>query len=119
MLTPSTSRRRDAVLLLVALFGLLVPNVLFLYSLFHDYPTWQAALANRLALALLSDAFLATGLIAWWLARHPLGPVRWPWFVVMALIGGLGFALPFFLWLNERRAGSRSAGAGGARANAG
>jgi hypothetical protein len=26
----------------------------------------------------------------------------WPWFVVFSLLGGLGFSLPFYYWLNTR-----------------
>jgi len=35
-------------------------------------------------------------------ARHPLGPVKWPWFVVLSFLGGLGFSLPLYYWLNRR-----------------
>jgi hypothetical protein len=29
--------------------------------------------------------------------------VRWYWFVVLSLAGGLGFSLPLYYWLNLRR----------------
>jgi hypothetical protein len=37
-------------------------------------------------------------------ARKPIGNVRWYWFVVLSLIGGLGFSLPLYWWLNNYNA---------------
>jgi hypothetical protein len=96
-------------LLLLAAFGLLVPNGLFVRWLVRDFSGIDAVLQNELALAFMIDAALATGLLAWLFARRPLGPVRWPWFVLLSLLGGLGFSIPFWVWLNRRLAG----GAGG------
>ena len=91
-------------LLVIALFGLTVPNGIFLYWLFTEFTTMSAVFADRLALGFILDCFLAVGLLAYYFARHPPGPVRWPWFVLLSLIGGLGFSLPIFWWLNERGA---------------
>lgn len=90
------------ILLLIALFGLLVPNGLFLYWLFYEYNGLAAALQNTPAVALMMDAFMAVGLLAWYFAREPLGRFRWPWFVALSLAGGLGFSLPMYFWLNKR-----------------
>jgi hypothetical protein len=111
-MTVSTAGSRTPVpgagwLLLVAAFGLAVPNTLFLYWLFVDFSGWSAVLHNRLALAFMIDAFMALGLMAAWFARRPIGPVRWPWFVVLSLLGGLGFSLPFYYWLNTRGRGEQ------------
>ena len=47
---------------------------------------------------------MATGLLGYVWHVRPIGPVRaWPWFVVLSLVGGLGFSIPFYLWLNWRR----------------
>ena len=91
------------VLLVIALFGLVVPNGMFVYALAHDFPSLAAAFSDRLALSLLIDALIAVGLLAFVWAARPIGPVGWPWFVAMSLLGGLGFSIPFFLWLNWRR----------------
>ena len=96
------------VFLVIAAFGLIVPNGMFIYSLTHDYPSIGAALADKLALSLLIDAFMATGLLAFLFAHRPVGPIRWPWFVVLSLIGGLGFSIPFYLWLNWRQQPTRT-----------
>jgi hypothetical protein len=92
-------------LLLIALFGLLVPNGLFIYWLFFEFNGFGPALENHLALAFMLDAALVTLLLCIYFARSPIGTVTWPWFLVLSLLGGLGFSLPFYWWLNRRRNG--------------
>ena len=92
-------------LLAVALFGLLVPNGYFVYWLMTGDHGIASIVNNHLALGFILDALLALVLLAWHYARHPIGRVRWPWFVVLSLIGGLGFSLPFYWWLNRRKPG--------------
>ena len=89
-------------LLVVALFGATVPNGLFIYWLLVEYNGLAAVLQNKLAVAFILDAFLALGLITIYLVRKPIGPVRWPTFVLLSILGGLGFSLPFYYWLNMR-----------------
>jgi hypothetical protein len=48
---------------------------------------------------------MATALIAYVFAVRPLGRVTWPWFVLFSIIGGLGFSIPFYIWLNRRVSG--------------
>ena len=91
-------------LLVVALFGLLVPNGLFVYWLATGFHGWGAVFADQLAVSFMLDAFLTLGILAVYFARQPRGRVAWPWFVVLSLIGGLGFGLPFYVWLNRGRA---------------
>lgn len=89
-------------LLAIAIFGLLVPNGIFIYWAATEFTTIGEVLANRLAVAFMIDAVMALGVLAYLFAVRPLGPVRWPWFVVLSLVGGLGFSIPFFVWLNRR-----------------
>ncbi|HKW45827.1 MAG TPA: hypothetical protein VJN70_00220 [Gemmatimonadaceae bacterium] len=97
------TRIHTTCLILLAVVGNLVPGLLFLYGLFHDYSSsLVAALSNRVALAFLLDLIISTFLIAYLFARKPLGPVKWPWFVVLTFLGTLAFAIPLFLWLNWR-----------------
>jgi len=91
---------RNPALLAAAAFGLLVPNGLFVYWLLAEFPGWRAMLGNHLALAFILDTVLALVLVTCYVAARPIGPVRWPWFVVLSLLGGLGFSLPFYYWLN-------------------
>lgn len=99
---PLSSFARSS-LAVIALFGLIVPNGLFVRWLLFEPHDWSAVLDDHLAMAFMLDAFLALVLFAWYFATRPIGPVRARWFVVLALIGGLGFALPaYWLW-NEVR----------------
>lgn len=93
-------------LLLVALFGLLVPNGFFIYWLTREFSGLGPILSDHLALGFILDAALATGLLCYQFARAPIGRVRWPWFLVLSLVGGLGFSIPIYWWLNQR--GQRS-----------
>lgn len=90
-------------LVIVALFGLLVPNGLFIYWLFAEYPGFDAVLQNRLAIAFMLEAFLLLVLLSVYFARRPIGQVGWGWFVLFSIVGGLGFGLPFYYWLNVRK----------------
>ena len=90
------------ILLIIALFGLLVPNGLFIYWLFTEFNGVGEVLQNKLAVAFIIDAFLAMFLLAYFFARHPIGKIKWYWFIAFSIIGGLGFSLPFYWWLNKR-----------------
>ena len=91
------------ILLPVAFFGLLVPNGMFLYASIHDPNGCGGFAHNLLASSFLLDALVAMGLLASFLAVRPIGPVRWYWFVVLSLFGGMAFSLPLYWWLNLRR----------------
>ena len=90
-------------LLLVAAFGLFVPNGFFLYWLFNEYQGLGPALHDKLALGFILDVAVALVILSVYFAKHPLGSVRWPWFVLLSFVGGLGFSLPLYYWLNRRR----------------
>ena len=90
--------------LLVALFGLLVPNGIFLYWLLYEYDGISSVIQNKLAVAFIMDAFLAMGLLAFYFAINPIGKVNWYWFIVLSILGGLGFSIPLYWWLNKRNA---------------
>ena len=90
-------------LVLVALLGLVVPNGLFIYWLFVEFQGLDAVLQNKLALAFMLEAFLLLVLLSVYFARRPIGRVAWGWFVALSIIGGLGFGLPFYYWLNIRK----------------
>jgi hypothetical protein len=90
------------ILLAIALFGLIVPNGLFLYWLLYEHEGLANVAQNKLALAFIIDAFMALGLLAYYFARKPIGRVKWYWFIVLSLLGGLGFSIPLYWWLNKR-----------------
>lgn len=97
--------KKKRILLSVAAFGLFVPNGIFVYYVFEQFRSPAEIFTNLLALGFIIDAFMATGILAWWFARHPLGPHSWKVFVALSLLGGLGFSLPFFYYLNARKNG--------------
>lgn len=88
-------------LLVIAMFGFLVPNGFFLYWLFSEYHGLGPVLHDNLALGFILDVTVALVLLAWHFAKHPPGRWRWPWFVALSLLGGLGFSLPLYWWLNR------------------
>lgn len=90
------------VLLIVALFGLLVPNGLFVYWALTEFAGIGDIVNNKLALAFIIEAFLVLAMMTVFFARNPIGKLSWHWFVVMSLIGGLGFGIPFYYWWNKR-----------------
>ena len=98
------------VLLLIALFGLFVPNGIFIYWLFTEFGGGADVTGNKLAVAFIIDAFMAMFLLAYWFAVKPIGKVRWYWFIVLSIVGGLGFSIPFYWWLNQKsdQAGEKS-----------
>lgn len=92
-------------LLAVALFGLIVPNGFFIYWLLFEFRGLGLVIEDRLALGFILDVALALVVLSVYFARHPIGPLKWYWFVVLSLIGGLGFSLPMYYWLNRRARG--------------
>lgn len=89
-------------MLLVAIFGLLVPNGIFIYWVVNDFHSISDITNNRLALAFIIEAFAVMFIMAYWFAKNPPGKVKWYWFIVLSLIGGIGFSIPMFWWLNKR-----------------
>ncbi|MBP6671938.1 MAG: hypothetical protein KA247_02260 [Bacteroidetes bacterium] len=91
---------RQPLLLSIAVFGLIIPNGMFLYYIVVELSSLSQVLNDLLAMGFIIDAFMATGLLAWWFAEHPLGRYSWKTFIALSLFGGLGFSLPFFYYLN-------------------
>ncbi len=89
-------------MVLAALFGLLVPNGIFIYWLVNDFHGIGDITGDRLALAFIIEAFAVMFIMAYWFARNPPGKVKWYWFIVLSLLGGIGFSIPLFWWLNKR-----------------
>lgn len=93
-------------LLIVALLGLVVPNGFVVYWLLFEFHGLAPVLEDKLAVGFILDVILALILLSVYFARYPLGRVKWQWFVALSLIGGLGFSLPLYYWLNRRVARS-------------
>ena len=97
------------ILLLIAAFGLIVPNGIFLRWLFTEYQGLGAVLSDHLALGFILDVFVSLIVLCVYFARRPIGRYRWPWFLALSLVGGLGFSLPLYWWMNARSASPRGA----------
>jgi hypothetical protein len=95
--------KQNRILVTVAVLGLLVPNNLFLYASFHDTHGCGGVAQNLLAFAFMLDAFLAMAVLAYFFAVRPVGPVKWYWFVLFSVLGGMAFSIPLYWWLNVRR----------------
>jgi hypothetical protein len=89
-------------LLLVAAFGFFVPNGFFIYWLVYEYQGLGPVLRDNLALGFMLDVTVTLFILTVYFAKHPIGPVGWPWFVLLSFMGGLGFSLPLYYWLNRR-----------------
>lgn len=90
-------------LLVLAVVGFAIPNALFIPWVVRVWPDVGAMFRDPVAMAFALDATLAMIWIAAWMARDATARVRWPWFIVLSFLGGMGFAIPFWLWLNRGR----------------
>jgi hypothetical protein len=90
-------------LLFVALLGFVVPNGFFIYWLLFEFHGVRPVLQDKLALGFMLDVLLVLVILSIYFARRPIGPVKWYWFIVLSLLGGLGFSLPLYSWLNRRQ----------------
>ena len=95
-----TPRQRTA-LILVAAFSFVVTNGVFLYWLIFRARDLVAGLLHPAALVFEIDVLVVLGLLAAYFRKHPLGPWSWRTFVVLSVVGGLGFSIPAFVLLNS------------------
>lgn len=95
-MTPYTARERLG-LWLLASWGLLVVNGMFLYAMVWQPEALIRAIQNPLAAAFMLETVTLLGVLAYLLDKWKLGGLHWGWFVGLALFGSLAFALPFVL----------------------
>lgn len=81
--------------------GLFVPNGMFIHYVAVQFSSVTEALNNMLAFGFTIDACMASGLPAWWFARHLPAQYGRKMFVVPRLIGVPGFSLPFHCDINK------------------
>ena len=90
-------------LLLLALLGFVGPNGFFIYWLLFEFHGLGPVLQDKLALGFMLDVLLVLIILGVYFARRPIGRVKWYWFVLLSLLGGLAFSLPLYYWLNRRQ----------------
>lgn len=91
------SRRERTWLWGLAAFGFLGVNAAFLYGAVLQPELLRQAWENPLAAAFMVEAFVLVALLAYLFAKWGVSRIRWEWFVLLALLGSLAFAIPVAL----------------------
>ncbi|MGD2134608.1 MAG: hypothetical protein PVF27_00535 [Gemmatimonadales bacterium] len=81
----------------LAAVGLIGVNGVFLYALVFRRDMLVEAIANPVAVAFIAEALVLVGALAYLLRKWRVARLPWLWFVALALLGGLAFALPVVL----------------------
>ena len=102
---PEYSPGERAALIALGGFGLVALNSLFLYGLLARPESLVEAFTNPISLVFIVESFLLLGLFAYLMSKWGVLRLRWGWFVALALLGSMLFALPIVL-LWGRRANS-------------
>ena len=97
----ATERRWLLTLACAAFTGL---NGVFAWAVVAKPESILSALRNPVAAAFIGEAFVLVGVLAYFLGRWGVSRVHWAWFVLLALVGGIAFALPVALLWRGREA---------------
>ena len=98
MTTAYTTSER-LTLMIVGAIGLVGLNGVFLYALFARPDLIGMALANPVSLVFIIEALILMVLLAYLFAKWNVARAPAVWFVALALLGGLVFAVPaILLW---------------------
>ena len=84
-------------LLALAAFGLLGVDGVFLWTLFARPEVMREAMANPITIAYTVEALALVAALAWLFGKWGVSRLGWGWFVVLALLGSLAFAIPAVL----------------------
>ena len=90
------------VLAALAVFGLLVPNGVFVYYYFNDPEVTRIAMSNPISLVFMTEAFFLMFLFAWLLRKVACTKPNGLAFIIMSLAGSMVFSVPAALWLAFR-----------------
>lgn len=97
------SPAEKAALVVLAIFGALIPNGVFLYYFLTAPEVTQEALSNPISLVFISEAFLLMFVFAWLLRRYAIKRPGSIAFIVMSLLGSMVFSVPAALYLILRK----------------
>ena len=100
---PEYSSRERAAFIGLGGFGLVVLNGLFLSGLLIQPESFLEAFTNPISLVFMIESFLLLGLFAYLMNKWGVLRLRWGWFVVLALLGSMLFALPIVLLWGRNR----------------
>jgi len=91
------SRGERRMLAALAIFGLLVPNGVFVYYFVTDPEMARAAMSNPISLVFMTEAFFLMFLFAWLRKAASRTPSGWA-FIIMSLVGSMVFSVPASLY---------------------
>lgn len=100
---PGWTSLESRILAALAIFGFLVPNGVFIYTVLYNPNAVRVALGNPISLAFITEAFVLMFLVAWLLRRIRVGSPSGLMFIAMSLLGSLAFSVPATLYLIFRR----------------
>lgn len=89
-------------LIALATFGFLAVNGAFVYGVVAKPGALADALSNPVSLAFLIEALLILAALAYLLGRWGVARRSWRWFLFLALVGSMAFALPVVLLWGKR-----------------
>jgi len=90
----------------LAAVGLLVVNGGFLYGVLVDPAVLASAMRNPVSVAFQVEAFLLLAALTYLLPKWGVSRLPRGWFVALALLGSLAFALPVaLLWRGRTKNG--------------
>ena len=98
-------------LLALAAVGFVAVNGTFFYGLLGRPGALSAALTNPISLAFLIEALLILAALAYLLGKWGVARRSWRWFLFLALVGSMAFALPVVLLWGKRADDSARPGA--------
>lgn len=96
------SPRERTALIALGGFGLLALNSLFLYGLLVRPETLVEAFSNPISLVFIIESFFLLGVFAYLMRKWGVLRLPWGWFIALALLGSLLFALPVVLLWRRR-----------------
>lgn len=99
------SRRERFWLLALAIFGFVGVNGAFAYGVVFQPGSMEAVMTNPVGAAFVVEAMVLVGVFAYLFRKWGVGRLGWGWFVFLALLGSLAFAVPVVLLYPGRRRG--------------
>ena len=89
-------------LLFLAIFSLIGPNGLYLYTVFTDPGLNLAAIKNPIAQAFMAEALILLGMFLYYVFYKTNSIKQVFLYLVLSFVGSLAFSFPLFLYLQEK-----------------
>ncbi len=103
LLIPVFTLREERLLLSIAIFGLLVPNGIFIgYALTQTTAFFELS-KNPLVLTFMFEAFFLMFFFAWLIEKNGGSKKDSVLFILLSLVGSLFFSIPFALYFASQK----------------